>query len=83
MNLRTDAARHPPFFLDGTARKWYNDDGITRKPLNQSAAALSGSFAQLFGLKILKYTKDSYKFQTSIWNTIPRWPLLRFNQSFP
>ncbi len=43
-----------------------------REPLNQSAAALSGPFAQLIGLKTLKYTKYSCDFQTSIWNKIPR-----------
>ena len=54
MNLRTDAARHPSFFLDGTARKWYNDNGIAREPLNQSAAALRGSFAPAYRLEIRK-----------------------------
>ena len=28
------------------------------------------------------YTKYSCNFQTSIWNKIPRWPLLQFNQRF-
>ena len=51
MNLRTDAARHPSFFLDGTARKWYND---ARKPLNQSAAAPVGLFAPAYRLEIRK-----------------------------
>ena len=43
----------------------------------------AGLLPQLIGLKILKYTKYSCDFQTSIWNKIPRWPLLRFNQRFP
>ena len=54
MSLRTDAARHPSFFLDGTARKWYNDNGIAREPLNQSAAALRGPFAPAYRLEIRK-----------------------------
>jgi len=39
-----------------------------REPLNQSAAALSGSFVPAYRFEI----KDSCDFQTSIWNKIPR-----------
>ena len=39
-----------------------------KEPLNQSAAALSGSFVPAYRFEI----KDSCDFQTSIWNKIPR-----------
>ena len=52
---------------------------LTDSSMNQSAAALSGSFAPADRFKKLKIRKD---FQASIRYKIPRWPLLRFHQRF-
>ena len=46
----------------------YSPTTVSKEPLNQSAAALSGSFAPTDRFENLEIRKD---FQASIWNKIP------------
>ena len=57
--------------------------GTPHRRFSGSAISRGASPALYLLVFPLKYTEYSCDFQTSIWNKIPRRPLLRLNQRFP